>query len=94
MGDADIALGYLGSQQPEGWYLIFGRVCTIYYFAFFLVVMPVTGLIERPRALPGSITESVLGPEESGEIEETKNTKETKATPPPAARKRKREEVL
>jgi len=37
----------------------------VYYFAFFLVVMPVVGLIERPRRLPGSITESVLGPEET-----------------------------
>ncbi|MBM3543526.1 MAG: cytochrome b/b6 [Alphaproteobacteria bacterium] len=56
-----IALGYLGSQAPEGWYLFFGRVFTIYYFAFFLVVMPVVGKFERPRRLPGSITEAVLG---------------------------------
>jgi hypothetical protein len=56
-------LGYLGSQPPEGWYLVLGRIFTVYYFAFFLVVMPVVGLIERPRRLPGSITESVLGPE-------------------------------
>ena len=26
--------------------------------------MPVVGLIEKPRGLPGSITEPVLGPEE------------------------------
>jgi ubiquinol-cytochrome c reductase cytochrome b subunit len=58
-----LALGYLGSQQPEGWYLVLGRIFTVYYFAFFLVVMPVVGLIERPRRLPGSITESVLGPD-------------------------------
>ena len=59
-----LALGYLGSQQPEGLYLILGRIFTVYYFAFFLVVMPVVGLIEKPRGLPGSITEPVLGPEE------------------------------
>ncbi len=59
-----IALGYLGSQAPDGWYLFFGRVFTIYYFAFFLVVMPVLGKFERPRKLPGSITEAVLGHEE------------------------------
>jgi len=57
------ALGYLGSQPPEGWYLVFGRLFTFYYFAFFLLVMPVVGWIERPLRLPGSITESVLGPE-------------------------------
>jgi ubiquinol-cytochrome c reductase cytochrome b subunit len=55
-----IALGYLGAQAPDGWYLFFGRVFTIYYFAFFLVVMPVLGKFERPRRLPGSITEAVL----------------------------------
>ena len=58
-----VALGYLGAQQPEGWYLVLGRIFTAYYFAFFLVVMPVVGLIEKPRGLPGSITEPVLGPE-------------------------------
>ena len=55
-----LALGYLGSQAPEGWYLFFGRLCTFYYFAFFLLVMPIVGLIERPKKLPGSITEAVL----------------------------------
>ncbi len=56
-----IALGYFGSQAPEGWKLLWGRICTVYYFAFFLIIMPVVGLIERPKRLPGSITESVLG---------------------------------
>ena len=60
-----LALGYLGSQQPEGLYLVLGRIFTLYYFAFFLVVMPVVGLIERPRRLPGSITEAVLGPKQT-----------------------------
>ena len=60
-----IALGYLGSQPPEGIYLVFGRILTTYYFLFFLVVMPVVGWIEKPKALPGSITESVLGPQET-----------------------------
>ena len=59
-----IGLGYLGAQPPEGWYLIFGRIFTAYYFAFFLVIMPLVGMVERPRALPGSITEAVLGPKD------------------------------
>ncbi len=61
-----LVLGYLGSQTPDGWYLFFGRLFTAYYFAFFLIVMPVVGLIERPKKLPGSITESVLGPAVAG----------------------------
>jgi ubiquinol-cytochrome c reductase cytochrome b subunit len=60
-----LALGYLGSQAPDGWYLFFGRAFTIYYFAFFLLIMPIVGLIERPKKLPGSITQSVLGPRTS-----------------------------
>ena len=58
-------LGYLGSQPPEGAYLVLGRIFTAYYFLFFLLVMPVVGWIEKPKGLPGSITESVLGPQEA-----------------------------
>ena len=60
-----IALGYLGAQAPDGWYLFFGRAFTIYYFAFFLLIMPIVGLIERQKKLPGSITQSVLGSQAS-----------------------------
>jgi len=60
-----VVLGYLGSQPPQGVYLIIGRIFTAYYFLFFLLVMPVVGWIEKPKGLPGSITESVLGPEEA-----------------------------
>ena len=74
-----IALGYLGSQPPEGWYLVFGRLLTAYYFAFFLLIMPVVGLIETPRRLPGSITEAVLG-----HAEETETTSPPPQPPPPA----------
>jgi ubiquinol-cytochrome c reductase cytochrome b subunit len=56
-----IALGYLGAQTPEGWHLFFSRVLTLYYFGFFLAVMPLLGRWERPSRQPGSITEAVLG---------------------------------
>jgi quinol-cytochrome oxidoreductase complex cytochrome b subunit len=56
-----IGLGYLGAQPPEGGYVIAARILTFYYFAHFLIVMPVVGLLERPKPLPTSITESVLG---------------------------------
>jgi ubiquinol-cytochrome c reductase cytochrome b/c1 subunit len=71
-----IGLGYLGSQAPEGWYLFFGRLATFYYFAFFLLVMPIVGLIERPKKLPGSITQSVLGPEPPRESEPPRTSRE------------------
>jgi ubiquinol-cytochrome c reductase cytochrome b subunit len=58
-----LALGYLGSKPPEGSYVFWARVFTGYYFAHFLIVMPLVGWYEKPRKLPGSITEAVLGKE-------------------------------
>ena len=56
-----LALGYLGSKPAEGAYVTWSRIFTFYYFAHFLLVMPIVGLIETPRKMPGSITEAVLG---------------------------------
>jgi ubiquinol-cytochrome c reductase cytochrome b/c1 subunit len=56
-----IGLGYLGSKPPEGAYVIFARLFTIYYFAYFLVILPVLGLVEKTKPLPSSISESILG---------------------------------
>ena len=36
------------------------RIFTVYYFAFFLVILPVLGKVERTKPLPNSIAESVL----------------------------------
>jgi ubiquinol-cytochrome c reductase cytochrome b subunit len=55
-----IVLGYLGSQNPEGLFLVASRICTAYYFIHFLIVFPLLGLIEKPKPLPESITKSVL----------------------------------
>jgi quinol-cytochrome oxidoreductase complex cytochrome b subunit len=56
-----IGLGYIGSQPPEGGFIIAGQLLTAYYFIHFLIILPVIGLVERPKPLPASITESVLG---------------------------------
>ncbi len=55
-----IGLGYLGAMPAEGGYVLASRLLSVYYFAFFLVVMPLLGLFETPRALPASIADSVL----------------------------------
>jgi ubiquinol-cytochrome c reductase cytochrome b subunit len=55
-----IVLGYVGSQPPEGWLPTIGLVATAYYFAYFLVVLPVLSRIERPLPLPESIDKPVL----------------------------------
>ena len=57
-----VILGWLGAKPPEGGYVIASQICTAYYFAHFLVVMPLVGLFETPTPLPGSILESVTGP--------------------------------
>jgi quinol-cytochrome oxidoreductase complex cytochrome b subunit len=55
-----VGLGYLGSQPPEGGYVIAARILTFYYFAHFLIVLPLIGILERPKPMPSSITEAVL----------------------------------
>jgi ubiquinol-cytochrome c reductase cytochrome b/c1 subunit len=55
-----VGLGYLGSQPPEGGYVIAARILTFYYFAFLLVILPLLGLVETTKPLPNSISESVL----------------------------------
>jgi ubiquinol-cytochrome c reductase cytochrome b/c1 subunit len=55
-----IGLGWLGSKPPEGIYVVVGRIFTVWYFVHFLVILPLLGLLETPRPLPNSISESVL----------------------------------
>ncbi len=54
-------LGYVGSNQPVGIFILLGRFATAYYFIHFLVLMPVLGVVERPLPLPESISKRVLG---------------------------------
>ncbi len=55
-----IGLGWLGSKPAEGAYVIAARVLTVYYFAYFLIILPVLGLVEKTRPVPNSIADSVL----------------------------------
>jgi len=55
-----LGLGYLGAQPPEGGFVIAARILTAYYFIHFLIILPLLGLIETPKPLPNSISESVL----------------------------------
>ncbi len=64
-----IVLGWAGAYPPEGIYLLIGRIATVYYFAHFLIVMPVVGWLERPSQLPESISAAVTK-EGSGRVKE------------------------
>ncbi len=55
-----ILLGYIGSRPAEGIWVLAGQLCTAYYFAHFLIVLPLLGRLEKPEAVPGSISEPVL----------------------------------
>merc|ERR1711959_241404 len=50
-----IVLGWAGGQNPEGVPLILSRIGTVYYFAFFLIIMPLLGKIEKTMPLPKNI---------------------------------------
>ena len=56
-----LILGYVGAMPAEGLYLLIARVATAYYFAHFLIILPVLGWKEKTTPLPLSISEPVLG---------------------------------
>ena len=50
-----IFLGWLGKAPAEGWYIIASRLSTLYYYAYFLVVLPLLPKFEKTLPLPQSI---------------------------------------
>ncbi|MBT5435465.1 MAG: cytochrome b N-terminal domain-containing protein [Alphaproteobacteria bacterium] len=55
-----MVLGYVGAQPAEGVWIVIGRIATSYYFLHFLILLPLIGWFEKPRALPDSIAKPVL----------------------------------
>ncbi|MCS6779915.1 MAG: cytochrome b/b6 [Geminicoccaceae bacterium] len=54
-------LGYVGANPPEGWLVPLGQVATFWYFAHFLIVLPLLSKLERPLPVPESLSTPVLG---------------------------------
>jgi ubiquinol-cytochrome c reductase cytochrome b subunit len=54
-------LGYVGAKPAEGVWVVVGQISTAYYFAHFLVIIPLLAKFEKTRPLPTSISEPVLG---------------------------------
>ncbi len=54
-----IVLGWCGAHPPSGIYLTIARIATVYYFAHFLILLPLLGFIEKPRPLPRTISSPV-----------------------------------
>jgi ubiquinol-cytochrome c reductase cytochrome b/c1 subunit len=55
-----IGLGWLGAKPAEGGYVIASQILTFYYFAHFLIILPLLSRFEKTKPLPNSIAESVL----------------------------------
>jgi ubiquinol-cytochrome c reductase cytochrome b/c1 subunit len=55
-----LGLGWLGGKPAEGIYVTLARILTFYYFAHFLIVLPLLSRFEKTKPLPNSIAESVL----------------------------------
>ena len=53
-------LGVCGGKPAEGLWVPLAQLCTIYYFAFFLVIIPFLNKKEPVVDLPKSINEAVL----------------------------------
>ena len=47
-------------MPAEGIYVTISRVATLYYFSFFLIIMPLLSKFEKAKTLPSSIASSVL----------------------------------
>jgi ubiquinol-cytochrome c reductase cytochrome b subunit len=56
-----ILLGVCGAMPAEEPWVILSQIGALYYFAHFLIILPVLTAFETPLPLPNSITESVLG---------------------------------
>ncbi|MFN2258657.1 MAG: cytochrome bc complex cytochrome b subunit [Parasphingopyxis sp.] len=55
-----VVLAWCGGAPAEEPYVMISQAATIYYFAHFLIILPIVSRTERPRPLPNSITEAVL----------------------------------
>jgi ubiquinol-cytochrome c reductase cytochrome b subunit len=55
-----LVLGYLGGAPAEEPYVMMSQFASAYYFAHFLIILPIISMSERPLPLPNSITEAVL----------------------------------
>jgi len=67
-----IVLGYCGGKPAEEPYVMISQIASIYYFAHFLLILPIVSAIERPEPMPFSITEAVLGNDDNALLPATR----------------------
>jgi ubiquinol-cytochrome c reductase cytochrome b subunit len=69
-----VVLTWVGGATPTPMVVAISQIATLYYFAHFLIILPLVSKFERPLPLPNSISESVLHGEkaEAAPIGQTK----------------------
>ena len=55
-----VVLGVCGGKPAEEPWVRLSQVLTAYYFAHFLIILPIVSKLEKTKSLPGSISEAVL----------------------------------
>jgi ubiquinol-cytochrome c reductase cytochrome b subunit len=55
-----LILGWVGGLPAEEPYVMISQLATMYYFAHFLIILPIVSATERTLPLPSSIADSVL----------------------------------
>ena len=73
-------LGWMGGLPASEPYVMISQIASIYYFAHFLIILPIVSAIERPEPMPFSITEAVLGKDDKALLPPRRA-----GDPPPAA---------
>jgi ubiquinol-cytochrome c reductase cytochrome b subunit len=63
-----LILGWIGSQHPEEPLVLIGQLSTVYYFAYFLVLLPAIGIIENTLFDLGTNTKSINTPQNDDKI--------------------------
>ena len=55
-----VVLGYCGGSHATDGIVLVSQIAAAYYFAHFLIILPIIARVETPKPLPNSITEAVL----------------------------------
>jgi ubiquinol-cytochrome c reductase cytochrome b subunit len=60
-----LILGWAGGATPTPTVVAISQLASAYYFAHFLIILPLISIFERPLPLPSSISTSVLHGEQA-----------------------------
>lgn len=66
-----LVLGYCGGSAATPGIVVTSQIAAAYYFAHFLIIVPIISRLETPKPLPNSITEAVLGDKGGSRMSET-----------------------